>query len=465
MDTTWIEIEGHNGIASIFDDEINKAKKHKRDDRLVPFRTKNDKNMYEDFSGVVGAFSRIMSNINIKKGFDKDNFYSAMKSKMSENCSEDDFEVLFRIVENMFFENEKLLPINAKALCYIDSNVSQRQVAEYLYSLFVENTDLETKYKEMTEIEDTNVLEKLVFESLEPEKASEKISVQQADCILPYVKEVFLKDFEVLMRNTGNYQKDINRFLAYYYMFYVTQLAVKLGKFEQGKRNEIEKIYLTLYDEVVTRIRPGYEYGWKFAKEKISHMFSHSVLMEFLSHNKENEHLDYIGLYEKFFGSTIDEKVAEEIEWIKESYQEWIKMDYSGCKHDYEKDCECKVSNEVKRLYEVIDYQFINGGRKSHYKAYNEKFIGFVQKNFGKFRGINGYTLSLQDRDIIMFTQIILEEHEGRIRLSELFKEFELRGLLFDRDSQKRITELYEKMNLLEKRSDSGDAQYVKYIL
>lgn len=64
-----------------------------------------------------------------------------------------------------------------------------------------------------------------------------------------------------------------------------------------------------------------------------------------------------------------------------------------------------------------------------------------------------------------MFTRIILQEYDGRVRLAKLFDEFEKRGLLFDRESKKRIIALYEKMNLLEKRSDSGDAQYVKYIL
>ena len=53
MDTIWIVIEGKDGIASIFDDELNKGKKHKRDDKLIPFKTKTDKNVYEDF--LVGA--------------------------------------------------------------------------------------------------------------------------------------------------------------------------------------------------------------------------------------------------------------------------------------------------------------------------------------------------------------------------------------------------------------------------
>ena len=64
-----------------------------------------------------------------------------------------------------------------------------------------------------------------------------------------------------------------------------------------------------------------------------------------------------------------------------------------------------------------------------------------------------------------MFTRIILKENCGRIGLTKLFEEFEKRGLLFDRESKKKIIELFERMNLLEKRSDSGDAQYVKYVL
>jgi DNA phosphorothioation-dependent restriction protein DptG len=119
----------------------------------------------------------------------------------------------------------------------------------------------------------------------------------------------------------------------------------------------------------------------------------------------------------------------------------------------------------MKRLFEIVDYQFRNGGRISHYNGFIRKYVEFVQKNFGKFRGMCGYTLSVHESDIIMFTRIILKENCGRIGLTKLFEEFEKRGLLFDRESKKRIIELFERMNLLEKRSDSGDAQYVKYVL
>ena len=49
--------------------------------------------------------------------------------------------------------------------------------------------------------------------------------------------------------------------------------------------------------------------------------------------------------------------------------------------------------------------------------------------------------------------------------MGTLFEEFEKRGISFDRDSKAKIIQLYEKLNLLEKKSDSGDAQYVRSIL
>lgn len=51
------------------------------------------------------------------------------------------------------------------------------------------------------------------------------------------------------------------------------------------------------------------------------------------------------------------------------------------------------------------------------------------------------------------------------MRLNELFDEFRKRGIYLDNQSQESIVEFYEKLNLIEKKSDSGDAQYVKGIL
>ncbi|MBQ3423060.1 MAG: DNA phosphorothioation-dependent restriction protein DptG, partial [Romboutsia sp.] len=52
-----------------------------------------------------------------------------------------------------------------------------------------------------------------------------------------------------------------------------------------------------------------------------------------------------------------------------------------------------------------------------------------------------------------------------KLKLGTLFEEFQKRGVYLDRDSRTKIVQLYEKLNRLDKKSDSGDAQYVRSVL
>ena len=54
---------------------------------------------------------------------------------------------------------------------------------------------------------------------------------------------------------------------------------------------------------------------------------------------------------------------------------------------------------------------------------------------------------------------------EDKIKLNDLFKEFECRGIFFDRYSREEVITILNNWNLIDKKSDSGDAQYVKSIL
>ena len=44
-------------------------------------------------------------------------------------------------------------------------------------------------------------------------------------------------------------------------------------------------------------------------------------------------------------------------------------------------------------------------------------------------------------------------------------KEYEFRGIYLDNSSKEYLQEFFTKLNLIDKKSDSGDAQYVKRIL
>ena len=97
-------------------------------------------------------------------------------------------------------------------------------------------------------------------------------------------------------------------------------------------------------------------------------------------------------------------------------------------------------------------------------QAYSEKFSGFCKERWVKNRKKSGLVLNLTERDIIFLTKICLRNEE-KIRLNKLFKEYELRGICLDNTSREYLQEFFTKLNLIDRKSDSGDAQYVKRIL
>ena len=84
--------------------------------------------------------------------------------------------------------------------------------------------------------------------------------------------------------------------------------------------------------------------------------------------------------------------------------------------------------------------------------------------NFLRRRGSLGYTLNMTQEQLLFITKLCIKDKD-KIKLKDLFEEYKKRGIYFDRDSQSKIVDLFEKLNIIEKKSDSGDAQYVKSIL
>jgi DNA phosphorothioation-dependent restriction protein DptG len=64
---------------------------------------------------------------------------------------------------------------------------------------------------------------------------------------------------------------------------------------------------------------------------------------------------------------------------------------------------------------------------------------------------------------LLLLTALSLKDE--RKSLKQVFVELENRGMYFDRYSREEIVKLLDKLNVLDKKSDSGDAQYVKPIL
>ncbi len=429
---------------------------------MLPFTTSETSGELNEFNGVIGAFSRLLSGKDTKLEYKINDFYNNLKLLL-ENNNPKDIDKIIDIIKLTYINNEVISPFNISAFNYYISDNLSRKVAEFLFSIFIDE-ELVNKYEKIYKDEKIDVLQKLTINAL-PSLKEKSASIKQYYNLLPVVSDVFKEDMNYLLSNAKIYEKDIKRFLEYYFMFYVTQLSVKLSKFDEAELNKVEKIYMCLSWEVLSAKRKPYIYGWNYVQKDVAKLFYHALTLEFLSYNNSPKALDYIGFKEAFENSPYDTEMANEVFSIINEYRNWTNnINYENLSTNYEKKYS-ETSRAIRILFDTIYYQFQNRKNSNPDKKYPLKFKNFVEQKFCKRRGRLGNVFNITENDIILFTQIILAQNLGRIRLVRLYDEFERRGLIFDDESKKKIVELFEKLNLLEKKSDSGDAQYVKSIL
>ena len=158
-----------------------------------------------------------------------------------------------------------------------------------------------------------------------------------------------------------------------------------------------------------------------------------------------------------------DEQLSKEVDKVRFAYQ--------SCIGDYQKFDEIKRPNgfnktdeAIRHLFASVQAQFLNTDRKRANQFYVEKFKAFCKERWLKNRKKAGLVLNLTERDIIFLTKLCIRDRE-KIRLNELFNAYEDRGIYLDNTSKGELQGFFTKLNLIDKKSDSGDAQYVKRIL
>ncbi|WP_294352536.1 DNA phosphorothioation-dependent restriction protein DptG [uncultured Clostridium sp.] len=431
--------------------------------KLLPY-VANEKNIFTNFDGVTGALSRYMCDVELKDEFNDNEFIETVLDEIGDFEGSNSKESFKEIIKSMFLNENKLVDFDIKTMNYISADSAEEKIAKFLYSIFVNDEIREVVEKNYNEDVD-NILYKLVLKALPTLNGKRTKDAGYKDC-LPFVSELFKKDFKFLISNHDLYKTSLKRFLEYYYFFYVSQLTTKLSKFEKADLTKPDKLYFTLGWESLSKNRTSYVYGWEKLKGEVEFLFAHAIALEFLNHHNLDKQLSYVDLFNAFNEGN-EEEIHEDIETICSEYierrQEGIVWD------DFKVTAESsgnKAFDSARNLYEAINFQFQGktSTRTRAKDAYRNWFIKFVQDNFGKRRGSLGYCLTLNEEDIILLTKLCINNNE-RLKLSLLFDEFKKRGISFDRDSKMKIVQLYEKLNLIEKKSDSGDAQYVRSIL
>ncbi|QDR81800.1 DNA phosphorothioation-dependent restriction protein DptG [Sporomusa termitida] len=440
---------------------------------LFPYNTKFEKNRHketiENYISVVGEFSRNLNNLAFEDLSLNEQWIDDIISHV--NIDSRHKIILKGILKELFFNGDQIDLFHPKIFNYIkkDSapNTINPNLAKFLFDTLLENydTSLQKIIYNTYNHEPQNILATLLLKTLPPiPKFQEKEKKKKYKSCIPFISNLFCEDLNFMLNNSHFFLNSFDKLLKFYYFIYVAQLAMKLNRFLATDIAIPEPIYFNLEWESLSKSRTSYNRGWKLLAPNIHNIFSHANCLELLNHNFSNQSYTYAELRNKIYSMSQDEQSAflDDLKKLKTKYIEHI-SDVNLEAFNVTQKFEDEIQNEIFELFNIIDYQF-NVVRKSPYQRYALWFEEFCKTHFLKPRGSLGNTLNMSEENLIFITRLCIKD-KSRLRLKLLFEEYEKRGVYFDRDSQNKIVQLFEKLNLIDKKSDSGDAQYVKAIL
>ena len=202
-------------------------------------------------------------------------------------------------------------------------------------------------------------------------------------------------------------------------------------------------------------------------QKAISRIFAHAITLEILNQTDcgWNEPVDYIKLQELVNSVPgEDHRISEEIKVLTDCYRRAITDCPEMTELSRRQSPDGETAAEINFLFNSIRIQFENTSRNRPYSSYAQKFEDYCRRKYLKRRGRSGMMLNISEEMLIFLTKICIKDQE-KMRLNDVFSQFESRGVFLDAHSKSEIMRYYEKLNLIEKKSDSGDAQYVKRIL
>lgn len=438
--------------------------------KIFPYTAHTSSETVCDLKLIIGHY---LSQINAKEPmpFTAEDLISRLKDDSSIEIAQGMEKVFEQVVRHMFFEKDgSIRPVNLKMLAQIPCRDRQEsKLADYLVDVLGDVTILSeiiTRASKKID-EQNNVLERLAGSKLES-KASTREPGSEYLRITNALQKNYEADFEYILGARSRVRDYLIPLLEFYYFSYTAQSILQLNRFMDGDRNTCVPLYFSLEWERTSQNRRSFSEGWNLLQEAVNRIFAHAIVLEILNQTEENANstiVDYIALNE-LINISLDEdhRIAEEIKHLTDRYRSMIKDCPEMAELKRTKTItESETATEVKYLFNNVKIQFENTGRERPYNSYASKFKEYCKK-FLKQHGRNGMMLNLTEETLIFLTKVCIKDQE-KMRLNNVFAEFEARGVFLDDHSKTELMRYYEKLNLIEKKSDCGDAQYVKRIL
>lgn len=454
--TSTLEFTKHN---------IGKAKE------LIPFTPQVISAIDGNFSNVLGSFARNMlgKDVNLKQikqvneveAFE-DNFEELSIYIASKSSDEMNFDVkndFMKVINAFLYKNKKLQPIHPFLFSFMNYGESNfNRYGQFLSDVFGKQTNLPKIFNDKSA---EHLLNSIIINNISELLVEKKIESTPFQNLLPFLSDYYKKDIEFLQNDSEKFLVDFNLLTHFYTTMYISQIIYKFEMYDKADYNTATPFFFVLDWEAVSKRRESSSsiLGFKTVMERSKKFFAHSHTLAQLSHNSfQNENIYTIKTYSE---------LKEILELENEEYQKdfiekvrvWLKQ--------YQEIKKISNENEMPSDYSSLIKYYCNTLNKGMSQSVQMKYATGIKHlastEFVKARGSLGSMFNMKHDLLILLTSVIIQEE--RMPLKVVFEEFKNRGIQFDKYSRQAVIELFKSYNMLDNKSDSGDAQYVKRIL
>lgn len=394
---------------------------------------------------IAGQIISLQFSKSLSSKYSKEKFIHNCSEMFTEKITEKNF---FSVIEEVYFSNNnisKLTPLMYLSKPMKEFSSKTKRVLPIFRQMFQKEDDhveLETNL---------NFIEQDICEIFNDFIIENTTSVK-SNSYIEFIDKTFSKDFIQLLKNQQSFKNNVDRFLRFYFFIYSSQLALNLHT-NPWKEPTSQKLFFILnHERANTERKELFNFGYKTLIDKVKYLFPYLSLLETLSQKTNIENLKLYH-FRELEETERNIKIIDNLNTIyrfRKSMPETIIQ-----------------SSNLHEAFNSLLTSSVEQFKSSNKKAVLDRFVNAFEKQiafpFSQIRGKAGKMLVLDQDTIVLLTNLAIGDNE-QIRFQDLIEEFKKRSIYFDLRSEDALLELYERIGNVNRKSDSGDAVYVKSI-
>lgn len=452
---SYEEIEKHLGNKKIFKHMFNP------NFEILPFVTSTrDRYQFDKgINGIIGEYFRCLLGeeyqetvLEMLEEAVESNLFSQLDRKQKD-------EFIFVMKKSLYDEADQLKILDATFFKYLDFTAEtknkrdhEKKIAEFMSQVF--GVDDQTLNTLMTQTKYSLVQK--IFNSKE-NKIMRKKEVTVIN-LLPKLTKLFEEDFIFLTKNQDKFTKSIELLLMHYLHTYSVQVCLQIDTLTRKNQTLTPIYYGYETEDNLRKSRKCFESGYRRVMREKEDLYAKVQLLSHL--NYTNDH-HFFGLKQEIIESNPSiEVISNWKKWIKYYIQQnglIVHQDEEEILAGYD------INKLIQLHFTLIKREYSKQNKQGTENRYGLTIEELAKQYFLKRRGPLGYVYNITPDFLNVLMAVCVKE--DKIHIGTLFVEFEKRGIFTDKETQRKIIEVLDELDLLIKKSDGGEAQYVKSIL